>query len=65
MRSGRVPPVPEKPETRLRDRHHARGDRGRSVISGDEIAPAALLAIFDCASAPQITWTGTRSANGF
>src|SRR5438477_2878672 len=64
MRSGRVPPLPGKAETRLRDYHHARGDPGRCVIGGDEIAPTALPTIFECASAPQVTGTGTRSADG-
>src|SRR5258708_32688730 len=57
VHSGRVPPVLGKTKTRLRDCRHARGNPERSVIRGNEIAPAALPAVFDGASAPEVPRT--------
>jgi len=38
---------------------NAHGDPGRCLIGGNEIAPAALPAVFDCSSAPEVRWTRT------
>jgi hypothetical protein len=54
-----------RPEAHLRDCNHAHGNAGRSLIGGNEIAPAALSAGSDRASPARIARARTLGANGF